>query len=286
MKMKLKQRFVIGYYKTKFKTLAGLSPEIAAQSAFRLFCTPYSGKSKMKAPAIFHKANKLSFIIDGITVRGFQWPQNNKSAKTILICHGFDSSTYRFEKYVQQLFNEGFNVIAFDAPGHGVSDGKMINSLLYRNTILQIEKLYGPIYGIIAHSLGGLAAALAAEQLNDNNKKFVLIAPATEASTAIDNFFKVIPVNDKTIKAFENIIENLSGNPVSWFSITRVLQTVSPKVLWVHDEDDLVCPYADTKKIQEKKLHHIQFLITKDLGHSKIYRDTKVQKAIVNFMCE
>ncbi len=281
--MKLKQRFVIGYYSAKLKTLAAVSPRKAAESAFKLFCTPYSGKLKLKAPAIFHKAQKINFELNGIKVHGFYWPANPSTGKTILICHGFDSSSYRFDKYVQLLLNIGFHVLAFDAPGHGISDGKTIHSLLYRDTILKIENLYGPVYGVLSHSLGALAASFAMEQWNDAAKKIVLIAPATEASTAIDNFFKFITVNDKTRQAFEDIINETGGNPVSWFSVTRAVQTFSSSVLWIHDEDDLVCPFADTKTIREKKLPHIQFLITKGLGHSKIYRDKKVQKAVVDF---
>ncbi len=281
--MKLKLRLIFGYYKTKFNTIAGISPRLAAAAAFRLFCTPYSGKPKRKEPSIFHKAKKLQFDFNGIVVRGFQWTPAKPGEKTILICHGFDSSSYKFEKFVHLFLREGMNVLAFDAPGHGISDGKIINAMVYRNLIIQIEKLFGPVKGIMAHSLGGLAAALAMEEINDPSKKIVLIAPATETITAIENFFHFIRVNDKTQKAFEGLIEETGSKPVSWYSVTRAVQTFSSQILWLHDEDDPVCPYEDTLPVQKMNLPHTTFITTKGLGHSTIYRDNKVQKMIADF---
>jgi pimeloyl-ACP methyl ester carboxylesterase len=54
----------------------------------------------------------------------------------------------------------------------------------------QAETLYGPFYGMMGHSLGGLAASLAFEALQrpGRQRKLVLVAPA-ETETAIRSFF-------------------------------------------------------------------------------------------------
>jgi alpha-beta hydrolase superfamily lysophospholipase len=66
-----------------------------------LFCTPYSGKPKRKAPAIFHNAQKLSIQLDNLTIRGWQWQPEKQNGKNILIIHGFDSCSYKFDKYIK-----------------------------------------------------------------------------------------------------------------------------------------------------------------------------------------
>lgn len=139
MKLKLAQRVVIGYYKTKLKTLALLSPKKASEAAFQLFCSPYSGKPKRKAPPIFHHAQKLKLEIEGLQVRGWHWKAEQPNGKTILIAHGFDSCAYKFDRYIAPLKREGFDVVAFDAPGHGTSDGKILNARIYRDMILKIH---------------------------------------------------------------------------------------------------------------------------------------------------
>jgi len=285
MKKKFKQRVLIGYYKTKLKTIGFISPEKAALLAIDLFSTPFKSKSKKIVPPIFHKANPVSFEINNITVRGFQWKQADPSAKKILIVHGFSSYAYKFEQYVIGLRKEGFEVLAFDAPAHGNSDGKRLNAILYQNTILAVEQNFGPIYGIIAHSLGGLAAALALEQFNLTIKrKLVLIAPATETRTAINNFFTIIRAEPKIITEFETLIVNLAQRPLSYFSAARVAKLSLAHTLWVHDEEDNICTFSDVEPLLKEQIPMLEFLITKGLGHNQVYKEQHVREHIIHFL--
>jgi pimeloyl-ACP methyl ester carboxylesterase len=288
MKMKLAQRLALKYYSTKLNTIGWFNPKRAAASAFELFCTPYSGKPKRTTPPVFTKGKPLQLKINGLRVSGFEWlPAEGNYTQTVLICHGFDSSSYKFDKFISPLIKSGARVLAFDAPGHGNSDGKTINALLYRNLILQIEKQFGPLDVVMAHSLGGLAASLAMEQMTDQQKKkLILIAPATETSRAVHNFYRFIPIHDKIKKEFETLIENIAGNPISWFSMKRSVQHIKAKILWLHDEDDWVCPFEDVKPLIAQQPSHIEFMITKGLGHSKIYRDAASVKKILEFITE
>lgn len=284
MKLKLAQRIAIGYYKAKFKVLSLISSRKAAESVFKLFCTPYSGKPKRKAPSVFHKAEMVSFEINGKKVNGWKWKPEKFNGKRILIVHGFDSCSYKFDRYIVPLNREGFEVVAFDAPGHGISEGRTINALEYSEAILKAENLFGSFYGIMAHSLGGLATSLAFEQLPDQeNRKLVLIAPTTETTTAIENFFRFVPVSNKVKSAFHDLLEEVGQKPVSHYSINRMIRNFKAPVLWIHDEDDLICPYCDTLSIQELKLSNVDFFITKGFGHSGIYRQNKVFKKIIEF---
>jgi pimeloyl-ACP methyl ester carboxylesterase len=132
--------------------------------------------------------------------------------------------------------------------------------------------------------LGGLALSLALEKMNAHQTKSILIAPATETGTALEHFFKFIPLKPKTIIEFHQLIQNLSGNSVSWFSIPRALQNTTSQVLWIHDRQDLICPIKDVENAMNKKLQHVTFHITNGLGHNKIYRDSKVVKEIIDFV--
>ncbi len=282
--MKLTQRIAFGYFKTKFNTLGAISPRKAAEAAFSLFCTPYHGKPKRKAPAIFNDAIKLEFALDNLTIRGFHWKPKHHAHKKILICHGFDSCCYKFDAYIPLLLEKGFDVFAFDAPGHGLSDGKTINAALYSKLIEALENHYGLFYGIMAHSLGGLAVSLALERMaNNGSKKIVLIAPATETTSAVDNFLRYIPLAPKVQQAFHQLIFEIGNRPGEWYSVTRAIQHVHSKVLWLHDKYDVVCSYEDTKAARKLHLANVQFLTTQNLGHSNIYKQPEIREAIVDF---
>ena len=284
--MKLAKKVALNYYKAKFRLLGLFAPRKAARSAFKLFCTPFSGKPERVMPQIFEKAERVSIGIDGkLTLRGWRWKPEVTPVtdKKILILHGFDSYSYKFEKYIRPLRKQGFTVMAFDAPGHGISDGKTINSLQYKNAILNIEKKFGTFYGIMAHSIGGLAASLASEHL-PKLKKLVLIAPAIEITRPIDNFSKMVSLPERVQERMYKLIIKIGKLPVSYFDARRAVKQLKVPTLWLHDEEDAVCPYHEVLPVKSLALPHVTFHITKGLGHSNIYRDPQTVKTIVGFL--
>ena len=283
-KMKIGKRIALQYYKIKFKTIGLFAPETAARIAFELFCTPYSGKPKRTEPLIFEKAENIELVTEGnITLRGWCWqPEDDLSnGKKILILHGFDSCAYKFEKYIRPLRKEGFTVYAFDAPGHGISDGKTINSLQYKKAIIKIDETFGSFYGIMAHSIGGLAVSLATEKLF-NLKKLVLIAPAVEITRPIEYFANMVGLSVSLKEAFYNYIIKIGGFPISYYDSRKAMKAVID-TLWLHDKEDKICPFEDVEPLIEFKPKHITFHITNGLGHSNIYREPTIVKEIINF---
>src|SRR6478672_13221427 len=181
--MPLAKKLLLRYIRTKFRLLSSVSKKKAAEQAFKLFCTPQL-RNRKKLPPVFEKAEKLSFRLDGETVRGYRW--NPSAGKKALILHGFESSVVNFDRYVKPLVQKGYEVLAFDAPAHGRSSGKTINVLTYKEMVVKICRDYGPIQSFIAHSFGGLSLSLALEEIpHDAGTRAVLIAPAAETKTAI-----------------------------------------------------------------------------------------------------
>jgi len=280
--MKLGQRVSLIYIRTKFKLLSAISKKKAAQQAFQLFCTPPT-RDKKNLPALFKHAEKIQFGFKEFNITGYRW--NKDGQKKVLILHGFESSAINFEKYVEPLIKKGYEVLAFDAPAHGYSSGKRITAIIYRDLIKYIQENYGPITSYMGHSLGAFALSLAlAEMPHDSSYSAVFVAPSAETNSAISSFFGVMKLNDNVRKEFENHIEQISGRPVSWFSISRTLKDIQARILWIHDEDDQVTPFGDALKVKGENYSNVQFVITKGLGHSRIYRDREVIRTVVDFL--
>jgi pimeloyl-ACP methyl ester carboxylesterase len=281
--MKFKQKVALRYIRTKFKLLSSVSKKKAADKAFDLFCTPQARNLK-KLPPIFAASEQIHFKFQEFSIHGYRW--NKDAGRKMLIVHGFESSVVNFDNYVNASIKKGYEVLAFDAPAHGRSSGKQINALIYLDFIKYIYSAYGPIDSFIAHSFGGLVVSMAlAEIRHDENYRLVLIAPATETKTAIDLFFEFLRLNDADVREkFEAIITQLSGHDVAWFSIPRALKEITAKILWLHDEDDTTTPLKDVYIVKEQNHANIEYVITKGLGHRRIYRDTEVGKRIVEFI--
>ena len=281
--MKLKQKIAIGYIRVKFKLLAIVSKRLAAEKAFELFCTPLI-QTEPRTPAIFTKAEALQFELNGLKVNGFRW--NQGSPNKILILHGFGSAAHNFHAYIGPLINKGYEVLAFDAPAHGKSEGKTINAVQYSQMIEKVIDLYGPINGYLAHSFAGIALSLTIEKIkHSEDTHIVLIAPATETSTAVDGAFTMLKIKNNLVrKEFDKIIFEKSGYPTEWFSIKRAMKNIKAAVLWIHDESDDITPLADALKVKSEHFSNIRFIITKGLGHKKIYRDNDIKNEVINFL--
>lgn len=280
--MKLSQRLAISYFRTKFKLLTAISKKKAAEKAFELFCTPQR-RNKKPLPKIFEQGESLHFRLDGIMVRGWRW--NHPAERKVLILHGFESSVTNFERYIRPLIKKGYEVLAFDAPAHGRSGGKHINAPLYKRTILEIHKKYGPVKSYMAHSFGGLAVSLALEEINHTpDYRLALIAPATETSSSVDIFFHFLKLDPAIRAEFEKIITKAGGVNSGWYSIRRAMKHIRANVLWIHDEEDDITPLRDAIKVKEESYHNIIFVITRGLGHRRIYRDNKVVRSVVEFL--
>lgn len=281
--MKLTKILALNYIRWKFRVLSLISPRKTAVEAFKLFCTPLE-KSKKQTPPVFKFAEPIYELFNGNKLKGYRW--NKGQPVKILILHGFASAAHKFHRYVLPLIEKGYEVIAFDAPGHGSSEGATINALEYKMMIKKVMQDHGPINGFITHSFGGLAVSLALEEMpHDENTKVVLIAPATETTTAIDGAFKMLGIKNKKVRAeFDKIIVEISGQQPEWFSVTRALNNIKAKVLWLHDAYDDTTPLTDALKTKDQRLPNVEFVITSGLGHRRIYSDEEVMNKVIDFL--
>jgi len=279
--MKLGQILAINYLRARLNLLAVISKKRAAQQAYKIFCTPFY-RNRKEAPPIFNRGTPISLRVKGNTVNGFKW--NSGGSKRVLILHGFESSCKNFADYIEALIEKGYEVLAFDAPGHGISGGRQITLPLYIEMITAVYFNVGIIQSFMAHSFGGLAVTHFIEKIPHANCRVALIAPLTETKTAIGSFFRFLQLNEAVRAEFEKIIQVKGGAPSSHFSIPRALQHIQAPILWAHDKDDEVTPLKDVEPVIAAKYPNVSFLITEGLGHKKIYRNKKVIQAVVDFL--
>ncbi len=236
-----------------------------------------------KTPDIFKKGEEIHLSLSSCQLVGYRW--NHPQQKKVMILHGFSSTIMKFDHFVSPLVKQGYEVMAVDAPAHGKSSGKQVSVLEYKAMIKKVNEELGPMDAYIAHSFGGLALALyLSENTHSHDNKAVLIAPATETTTAIKLFCKFLKIDEEVRKAMELQIFEKSGMEANQFSISQVAAAIKADTLWIHDEDDEITPWSDAKVIEQMQLPNYKFMLTKELGHRKIYRDNQVKKAVFEFL--
>ncbi len=277
------QKLAQSYYIRRIRTLGLLSKKGAANLAFKIFCTPFN-KTIYKPTPFVKKANELTLNLDGLVLKGYQW--NKGAGRRILIVHGFGSASVNFVHVVRALISMNCEVIAFDAPGHGRSKGNTITVIQYRDMIRMILEKFGPVDGILGHSLGCMAAAFAVAEWPENQKiNLVFIAAASDLSELTSIFFGQMKINDKQVRDyFIGKIEHLTGKPIEWFTIQRCLPFIKGQVLWIHDLNDKVTPVKDAMEAKELGMPNLNVTFTSGLGHRDIYRDEQVVAQAVDFL--
>jgi pimeloyl-ACP methyl ester carboxylesterase len=290
--MKIKQNLAIQYARAQLNILSLVSTRKAAVKAFRLFCTPQQ-RASGKYPSIFEKGERLSFRLEGHTVRGHRWmPGVDRGGgghavplKRVLIAHGFESSSRTFDGYIAALLKKGYEVIAFDAPGHGRSGGRRILLIDYVKLFRIAGQNYGPFDSFLGHSLGGLALALYLEETpHDAATRLVLIAPAVETTSALEAFAGILHLPTEVRKEIDEYVQEITGHPFAWYSLRRALGQIRASILYFQDEEDRITPLKGAQLVQRDGHSNIRFIFTRGLGHRKIYKDPEIMEQVVDFL--
>lgn len=279
--MSVSKRIVLAVVRTRYFFLSLISPAHAARKALQLFSTP--NRRPLPAAPMIEESTRLNLESNGWQLSGYRW--GNNPNKRILILHGFESAIAKFERYITPLLQKGYEIIAFDAQAHGNSQGVTITLPEYINNIADIHHQYGGFNAYMGHSLGASALVHFLEATPvASASKVVLIAPSTEATSLISRFSHILRLNKKVKNKLNHLIQQRIGKPISYFSVIRAIPDIPSQVLWLHDRNDQITPFADAEKIENCGCAHVRFVPTSGLGHNKIYRDDSVKNQILNFL--
>jgi pimeloyl-ACP methyl ester carboxylesterase len=291
--MKLKQKWAMQYERAQLNILSLVSLRQSAVKAFKLFITPRK-RRKGKLPPIFETGEPLSFRLDGHTVRGHRWqPYSDavrpsataEAPRKVLVAHGFESSSSAFEHYIASLLKKGYEVVAFDAPGHGLSGGKRVFITDYVRMLTQVEQTYGPFQSWLGHSLGGLALVLSLEDsVADGRSRLVLVAPSPSLAPAVEEWATAMRLPVAVAKEMDEYVKETTGRPLAYYALRRGIGTIGAEVLYVQDEGDAVVPVSEARAIEGDRNPNIRFVFTQELGHKKVYKDPGVMDQIVDFL--
>lgn len=267
------------YFVILLRFLEWVYPPAAVKMALRYFYTPIPFNRPGRERKTFEQAKRQELMIGRKCITVYTW---GKSDKKVLLVHGWSGRATQFYKIKNYLLSRGFQVIAFDAPAHGENkDVKTTHMLEFVESIERVNMTFGPFYGAIGHSLGGLAI------LNAYNKGFkvekiaVIAAPCSIANVVRD-FCQRIKAGEKTEKG---IVANLIAEyqvPLEEYSGQEQAPTVKANGLIVHDIHDHDVSVEEGRTLNKawksSKLH-----LTKRLGHRRVLRDKNAVAIIADF---
>ena len=215
------------------------------------------------------------------------FPWESPARATVVLLHGWQGRGSQLCAFVDPLRTAGFDVVAIDGPGHGNSTGNRADvgtfSIALREVVDFLNASGPSVRGVVAHSMGAGAAALAATDGLDVDG-LALIAPPQSVATVTDDFARALGLTAKTEHSLKSRLRR-RFHPYLWdrVAIDRRVQDLAMDALIVHDVDDMEVPFARGHAVAAA-WPRARLVPTQGLGHRRILRDPQVVETIVSFL--
>ncbi|GGW23580.1 alpha/beta hydrolase [Arenibacter certesii] len=265
-------------YGAYFNSLALFSPSLAAKKALNLFSTPRRGRVLPHQEQFLTNAKGKMVFINGLGIQTYHWSGDNE---TVLLMHGWESNAFRWRNLIEALLERRFNILAFDAPGHGYSEGNMLNLPIYSDSAKQIIKMYKPQY-IIGHSMGGLATIHHQYQNpNTSIQKIVSLGAPAELSQLMEHYQDLLKFNNKVLQGIDNYLYEHYSFRIKDISTPIYAQSIAKPGLIIHDKEDTITPFKASESLHQN-WENSQLIATSGLGHS-LHQD-EINQKIADFL--
>lgn len=274
---KLKYTLLTKGFGAYINSLHYVNAKFAAETAYTLFSSPRDGVLKT-LPTFLSSSAMKKLEYKNYQIQTYEWKGDKE---TILLIHGWESNANRWQGVIQRLRKDNYHIIALDAPGQGLSDGKELNAVLYAEFINEVSDYYKPDY-IIGHSLGGMTMFYYLSKYKPTFiKKIISLGAPNRFLRITDNYKRLVSMSDRSYQEFlKEFPKRFEVNP-AFFNTETFIDDVHAPIGIIHDVEDKVVPYSDAEEILIKH-SRIQMFTTKNLGHS-LYDDL-VNEQIVYFL--
>lgn len=265
----------------RFTAAALLAPQFAGAWAERLFLTPprrspgLAGLDLIDARAGFleHRGRQIAT---------WEWGWKSREAPLVLLAHGWGGHAAQMRAFAFPLLAAGYRVLAFDQPAHGLSEGRLTGLPDFAAVLAALALRDPRTHGVVGHSLGGAAVALAlASGLKLN--RAVLIGASLDVAGYTERFARWHRLPEAIRAAMQAAIEERYGVRWEELALERLAPRLSSPALVVHDREDALVPWQQGERLAQA-WRGACLLLTDGLGHGRILRDAGIAQAAADFI--
>ena len=261
-----------------FRGLSPIAPVATAELAVALFRRPPRHQASESEREALDKGERTDLSLDGRPLAIWRWGKG----PAVLLVHGWGSRGSRLASFVTPLTDSGFSVIAFDAPGHGASAGRLSSLPQFISAIQAVARHVGGVEAIVAHSMGGAATTLAIER-GLRAGRAVFLAPAADPAGYSERFAATVGLSPAVLARMRRSIERRFGEKWENFDVLSAARTMTAPLLVFHDRDDADVAWTDGAAIASA-WPGAELVSTTGLGHRRIVHDPAVVSRAVAFL--
>lgn len=260
-----------------FRWLGPRAPHLSAAVAERLFLTPPPFRGRPEEREAMLLADPLEVSHGLGTLRGWSFGEG----PAVLLVHGWGGRGAQLRAFIEPLVSRGRRVVLFDAPGHGEGGAGTSSLPQIGAAVAAMLESMGRVSGIIAHSMGGPAVALALER-SRLRPRVAFIAPPAELTGATRRFGRALELPEDVVARLERRIEHRFLRKVRDYDLTAQPVLRELPLLVVHDASDREVPLAEGERVA--RAHGAELHVTRGLGHLRILTDREVVDRVASFV--
>ncbi|MDG9700996.1 alpha/beta fold hydrolase [Streptomyces sp. DH37] len=272
--------------RTALNTTSFVAPGLAGRAAFGLFRGPLArGAVRPAEQPVMDRARRGELTVAGKRVATYRWGSGDRP---VLLVHGWRYRASRWHAFVTALRERGYSPVAFDAPGHGASEGRTTTILEYREIIRALHGEHGPFEAVVAHSFGSLAASFS---LRDGVTagRLVSLGGVAEFGWVLEGFRAGLGLRPRVGQEVRRRVEAMLLPEAGEATRELLTAVVRPgedgmPVLLVHDEHDDVVPLDQSRRLARAYGERVRLVTTRGLGHRRIITDPGVTAEALGFL--
>ena len=262
-----------------FKLLGERLPGLMSWWALRLWSGTHRFPASAREQRMQLRASECSLWVNGKQVKAWQWG----NGPTVLLVHGWNGRGLQLSPLIEPLLIAGYQVISFDAPGHGQTEGNKTHLTEIRDVILALSERHGPLHAAIGHSFG-VACLAAAVNAGLNIPNLIGISSPGGLSKLIERYCQAMSITPATEDALrQRLSERLGASLWQQFAESYPINHGVERSLVIHDRLDQVVPWQESEHLA-LCWPNAELLLTEGLGHRRILTDQALAKKITAFI--
>ncbi|MEW8209822.1 MAG: alpha/beta hydrolase [Candidatus Thiodiazotropha taylori] len=262
-----------------FSALTRVSPYLAGRLATRLWYRTQHRCMTVEEQRVLEQASTEVRKFANKSVCIYRWGEG----APVLLTHGWNGNAGQMAFLVEALVDQGFQVTAFDAPGHGHSSGNSTDIIDISGVITQLLQESGKDTAVVAHSFGCMCAMHAITN-GASASSVVCISPPKDVTTLLQQFTNILGMNSAVTHQLKRRLEQRFGEAMwSRLSMQEWLRGTDIPGLIIHDSRDRYIPVSNGRAVHSA-WKESELKITRGLGHMRILQNAEVITSIGGFL--
>lgn len=263
--------------------LQRLSPRLAAGLAYQFFITPMPTKQAARRRPVPPEWQPLHWLFEGRRLVAWQrqgGPAPGTARPRVLLVHGWAGDAQQMRPLGEALWRAGLDPLLLDLPAHGRSSGRQSHLPEFVRALRAAGQHFGPLRGVVAHSLGALAASQALAGGGLAAERLVLLAASAPPRQVLGWFGSSFGLGRAVQALMRQRLEALSGGQgleifePAWLGAQLQLPT-----LLLHDSEDRAAPLAAVQALAAA-LPQSRLQVSSGLGHRRLLADPATLAAV------